>query len=199
MKTASLKIFALASLALAILMMSGCAESVSVIAEAAQASEAPTDAPVLPDAPEAEEEILQSAEKGYEFSHNGASVALGGLASDFIASAGEPDKVFEAPSCAFVGVDKILYYPGFTVNTFPIDGVDYILAVVFTDDRVTTPEGIYLGKTRSDVETAYGEPSLEEENGSTYNKGGMSLRFVFEEDVAVGLKYYYDDSNEHSI
>jgi hypothetical protein len=154
---------------------------------------------VLPETPEVVAESLQPAESGYEFSHNGTSVALGGLASDFTTSAGEPDKIFEAPSCAFVGVDKILYYPGFTVNTFPVDGVDYILAVVFTDDSVATPEGIYLGMTRTDVEAAYGKPSQEEDNGSTYNKGGMSLRFVFENDVAVGLKYYYDDSNEHGI
>jgi hypothetical protein len=197
------------------LLLSGCARIAPAIAEAAQRNVA-SGAQAQPDAPNEGSIDIVAPEKsapvtgadslalkpvigGYVFSHNGTDVALGGLASDFIESAGEPDKIFEAPSCAFVGVDKILYYPGFTVNTFPVDGIDYILAVVFTDDSVATPEGVCLGMTRSDVVSAYGVPSEKEENGATYVKDGMSLRFVFENEVAVGLKYYYDDSIEYGV
>jgi hypothetical protein len=133
---------------------------------------------------------------GYVFAYNGAEVALGGLAEDFIAAAGQPGQIFEAPSCAFEGIDKILYYPGFTVNTYPVEGTDYILAVVFADDSVTTAEGVYLGMTRAEIESVYGSPTASEANGASYAKDGMSLRFVYEDDVAVDITYYNDAALE---
>ena len=53
---------------------------------------------------------------------------------------GEPMHYFEAPSCAFEGMDKIYSYSGFEFTTYTKDNVDYIASIVFLDDTVTTRE-----------------------------------------------------------
>lgn len=130
--------------------------------------------------------------QGYLFKYNGNDVPLGTKADDFIASAGQPDDVFEAPSCAFDGVDKILYYPGFLINTFPVDGVDYILSVEIKDGGVYTAEGLTLGAARTDVIEKYGEAASETDTSLIYEKGEMTLSFIFENDQVSALTYYYN-------
>ena len=60
----------------------------------------------------------------------------------------------------------------------------------FTDDSVTTPEGIMLGSTRDEVIAAYGS-SFTEENGNTiYTKGKTELRFRFSENGVTAIEYW---------
>jgi hypothetical protein len=174
-------------------------------------SQKPTDKPATPETPGAAVSDpasppaagpgspAQPITGGYVFGYNGAELVLGSLADDFMAAAGQPNQIFEAPSCAFEGIDKILYYPGFMVNTYPVDGKDYILAVVFADDSVTTAEGVYLGMSRTEVEGVYGSPATAEGNAASYAKDGMSLRFIYEDDVAVDITYYNDAAMETSL
>ncbi len=129
--------------------------------------------------------------QGYLFNYKGNDVLLGAKADDFIAAAGQPDDVFEAPSCAFDGVDKILYYPGFLINTFPDEGVDYILSVEIKDGGVYTAEGLTLGAQRADVIEKYGEAASETDTSLIYEKGDMTLSFIFENDQVSALTYYY--------
>jgi len=136
-----------------------------------------------------------SESEPYAFIYKGTALVAGGLADDFIALF-EPTEIFEAPSCAFEGMDRILYYNGFNINTYPINGTDYILSIVFTDDSVQTSEGIWLGSSREDVLVAYGTPDLDAGNSIKYTRGGMSLNFVIENDTVTDVMYYYDKSSE---
>ncbi|MDR0859026.1 MAG: hypothetical protein LBN97_08350 [Oscillospiraceae bacterium] len=130
-------------------------------------------------------------EAGFEFIYKGNAIVLGSKADDFIAKAGAPKDVFEAPSCAFEGIDKILYYPGFIINTYPIDGTDYILSVVLGDDSLTTPEGVYLGMGADEIPDVYG-PVSEKENALIYKKGGTTLTFITENGAVADITYYYE-------
>ena len=65
-------------------------------------------------------------------------------ASAVVEELGEADDYFESESCAFEGLDKVYTYPGFTLNTYPVDDKDYVLSVVFRDDTVSTDEGISI-------------------------------------------------------
>jgi hypothetical protein len=137
-------------------------------------------------------EVPTPAVNGYSFKFNGGSVILGMSMKELIGAIGEPQKIFESPSCAFAGVDKILYYPGFTLTTFPVEGSDFILSAVFSDDSITTDKGIFLGSTTAEAEAAYGTPTRTEGTGVFYEKDGMWLRFIYENGVVADITYYFN-------
>jgi hypothetical protein len=148
----------------------------------------PQDEP--PKAPE------KSTGAGYTFAYKGKTITLGEKATDLKADLGEPTQTFESPSCAFEGTEYIYYYPGIQVNTYPTDGVDYVLSVTFADDSVTTTEGVYLGMTEQEVRDIYGTPDSSSCNVLIYVKDGTSLKFIIEEGKVADITYYYDDSLE---
>jgi hypothetical protein len=131
-----------------------------------------------------------AATDGFEFIYNATPVILGSRADDFIAKAGAPSDTLEVPSCAFEGIDKLLYYPGFVVNTYPIDGIDYILSVTLEDDSVETPEGVYLGMDKDEIPDVFG-PAAIDANEIVYTKGGTTLTFLTEENAVIDISYYY--------
>jgi len=51
---------------------------------------------------------------------------------------GEPLGVFEAPSCAFDGIDRIFSYPGIQIHTYPKGDDDYVHTISLRDDSVRT-------------------------------------------------------------
>jgi hypothetical protein len=60
---------------------------------------------------------------------------------------------------------------------------------VFTDDSVTTPEGVYLGGSLESVQKAYGEAQAQSGGQFTYTSGQGSLVFTFEEEIITGIVY----------
>lgn len=128
----------------------------------------------------------------FAFSYKNTAITPGVQMEPLLAGLGEPLDIFEAPSCAFDGVDKIYYYPGFMVNTYPVDGVDHVLSVVFQDDSVKTDEGVYLGMTKAEVEAAYGAGTLNDiGNLLTYKQGNSELVFLLEGEEVIDISYYY--------
>ncbi|GHV04816.1 hypothetical protein FACS1894217_00670 [Clostridia bacterium] len=163
-----------ASIAVLLLLLAGCAQT-----PAASPSVPPTD------------KTTPQTETGFAYTYKSVPITLGAKADDFIAAAGEPTKVFESPSCAFEGIDKILYYPGFVINTYPDNGVDFILSVVFEDDSVKTPEGIFLGSSAADVESKYGKAQTSDATQLKYVKGDTSLTFLLEDGAVSDISYRY--------
>ena len=49
---------------------------------------------------------------------------MGADASKVVDELGEADDYFESESCAFEGLDKVYTYPGFKLNTYPVDDKD---------------------------------------------------------------------------
>ena len=96
---------------------------------------------------------------------------------------------FEAPSCAFEGMDKIYSYSGFEFTTYTKDNVDYIASIVFLDDTVTTREGITLNATLEDIEAAYGSEYEKSFNRYSYRDGNCVLSFIVENNEVVSVEY----------
>ena len=126
----------------------------------------------------------------FVFVYRGTSVAPHAKMSELAAGLGETLSYEESPSCLYQGLDKDYTYPGFKLRTYPENEVDYVLNVCFTDDSVSTPEGIMLGSTRSDVINAYGSSFTEQNGNLVYVKGNTELRFRFDGDSVSAIEYW---------
>lgn len=136
------------------------------------------------------ENTAQEAEtKGYVFESNGVVIAIDAKAEECLTALGEPLSYFESPSCAFGDLDKVYTYSGFEVDTYSLEGIDYISAVIFKDDSVYTPEGICLGDTMLKVKEIYGEPTTEENAILSYVKDETNLCFLINDGVVVSVEY----------
>jgi hypothetical protein len=102
---------------------------------------------------------------------------------------GEAKNVFEAPSCAFDGVDRIFDYPGIYIHTYPSGNVDFVYIINFRDDSLYTPEGITLGSSMAEVTKAYGTDFKEELGVVTYTRSGTFLSFTFRDEMVVLITY----------
>ena len=131
----------------------------------------------------------ESQVAGFEFEYNGVTIPLNVDVAPILEELGESMDYFEAHSCAFQGLDKIYYYSGFELSTYPLDKKDFISSINLLDDTVTTKEGIYLGATLDDVISTYGEEYSEENGFYTYTLGETQLTFVVENDVVTAITY----------
>lgn len=130
-----------------------------------------------------------SEPKGYVFEYNGVKIGMDMEAAPIIAALGEANSYFEAPSCAFEGLDKNYNYGSFEVDTYELDGKDYIAGVFFRDDLIETPEGVCLFETKADMIAAYGEGFKEEYGMLVYEKEGMKIKFILEGDEITSIEY----------
>lgn len=128
--------------------------------------------------------------KDYPFVYGGVTIHMNTDAAPVLIALGEPLEYFEAESCAFKGLDKTYFYSGIELTTYPKDAdTDYISSVNFKDDSVSTPEGIYIGSSLSDMLTAYGEDNTVSGNSYTYTLGNSSMVFVVEDDEVAAITY----------
>lgn len=127
--------------------------------------------------------------KGYVFEYNGVKIGMDMEAAPILSALGEASSYFEAPSCAFEGLDKTYSYGSFEIDTYEQDGKDYISTVFFCDDLIETPEGVCLFETKADMIKAYGEGFKEEFGMLVYEKEGMKLKFILEGDEITSIEY----------
>ena len=129
-------------------------------------------------------------DSGYVFVVNNAEFIIGENPENSINKLDAKSELFEAKSCAMQGDDKVYTYSGFTltVHSESEKGQKKLMSILLTDDSVQTVEGIYIGKSREEVEKAYGE---QKEKGSEYiyKKGVMELSFIFAKDKVVSIEY----------
>ncbi|MFP4698532.1 MAG: hypothetical protein ACLFMO_07480 [Eubacteriales bacterium] len=141
------------------------------------------------DKTQTKDKTKQNDESGFEFESNGVTIAINQEAKTVVEKLGDSLDYFEAPSCAFDGMDKIYTYNGFELHTYEVDGVDYVLSVIFLDDSVTTKEGVYLFSSLDDVLEVYGENYTENQGLYTYEKGDTTLSFLIENNEVVSIEY----------
>ncbi len=126
---------------------------------------------------------------GYTFVYNNVNVYIDCDASEVVEKLGKYD-YYEAPSCAFDGLDKVYTYSSFEIDTYPEGDKDYISAIIFKDDMVETQEGICIGETKDNVEGRYGSPTSMDDRYYEYEKGDMRLRFIFDADgYVISIEY----------
>ena len=75
----------------------------------------------------------EAAADAYVFTYNGIEIRMNAPADDIIAALGDDYQYFEAPSCAFEGLDKVYTYNSIVVRSYTRDGADYIAAVVIDE------------------------------------------------------------------
>jgi len=143
----------------------------------------------VPDKNNSQNDNKGTEPKGYVFEYNGVKIGMDMEAAPIIAALGEANSYFEAPSCAFEGLDKNYNYGSFEVDTYELDGKDYIAGVFFCDDLIETPEGVALFETKADMTAAYGESFKEEYGMLVYEKEGMKLKFILEGDEITSIEY----------
>jgi len=110
--------------------------------------------------------------------------------NEVLAAAGEPIGVFEAPSCAFDGVDRVFGYPGLQIHTYPVGDSDHIHTISFRDDSVVTTEGgIRLGDSLQKMLDAYGTDYRHDTGMYTFTRGRTTLEFFVQDDIIMGITY----------
>jgi hypothetical protein len=185
-------------LVLTLLVLAGCSGSHEVpfnepaFAESAAeigALDESHNAPVVSDAEPVA--IAVGTAEGFPFEYRDLTIHVGVPAEPILEYLGEPLNYFEAPSCAFEGIDRTYFYSGIELHTFPMGDNEYVLAVRFTDDSVETLEGVYLGMTAEEALELLGGGY--EENGGlyTYTRGRGSLGVMTEHGIIVDLSYNF--------
>ena len=134
-------------------------------------------------------ESRSSEPKGYVFEYNGVKIGMDMEAAPVVGALGEPASYFEAPSCAFEGLDKTYSYGSFELDTYEQNGKDYIAGIFFCDDLIETPEGVCLFETKADMIAAYGEGFVEEFGMLVYEKEGTKIKFILEGDEITSIEY----------
>lgn len=138
---------------------------------------------------EAGETAEDTVQSGYVFMVNGVSLEIDAAAQDVLEKLEEPVSVYESPSCAFGDLDKIYTFSGYEMDTYTMDGTEYISSVVLRDDTVETPEGAYIGNTAEQIRELYGNPDVEEDTILTYAKESMKLCFLIKDGMVVSIEY----------
>lgn len=129
-----------------------------------------------------------SSSEGFSFTSGSTKIEMNADASAIVEELGDPDDYFESESCAFEGLDKVYTYPGFHLNTYPVDDKDYVLSVDFMDDTVATDEGISIGSTKDEVTEAYGDPAEESDTSMVYEKGDTEMTIGLDGDSVSSLE-----------
>lgn len=121
----------------------------------------------------------------------GVTISVGAEADPIIEKLGTPGMVNSSESCGgFAGKDYVYTYMGFRVSTTPADGYQMICKVELTDDSVKTPEGLYIGMSRVDVEEAMKGYSVEVVGiNLSYSTETVMLNVTFRDDCVSGIIY----------
>ena len=125
----------------------------------------------------------------FAFTYNGCQIALNADAAPVIAALGEPLNYTEEASCAFDGLDKTYGYGSFYLSTYPLDGNDHVYSIWFADDGVSTEEGIRLGDSQAEVESAYGTECFNGTNVYSLVKGESRLTILLTEGKVSSIQY----------
>lgn len=126
--------------------------------------------------------------QGYLFAVQGVTIGVDADAAPVLEQLGESVSYFEAPSCAFEGLDKTYTYNGFELDTYPAGEKDCVSAVVLKDDSVATQEGIAIGDSLEKLQQAYPE-GKQQEGMVVCEKGGMKLCFILQDDEVKSIEY----------
>ena len=125
----------------------------------------------------------------FSITYNGTKIALHAPAAEVIAALGEPKSYSESTSCAFDGLDKTYEYDSFYLQTYPLDGTDYVYSFWFKDDLIANDEGLSIGATLADVQACYSGEYYNGTNAYQIKKGSGMLTILLEDDAVTSIQY----------
>lgn len=128
-------------------------------------------------------------EDGFVLVYKGQQLRIHAEFAPILAALGKPVTYTESASCAFDGLDKTYYYGNLYIDTYPVGDKDYIYDFWFADDSLSTPEGIYIGATKAQVEKAYGAECFNGKSAYIITKADESLTIIVENDVVTSIQY----------
>lgn len=141
----------------------------------------PTDTEVI--TPETEQKAAPA--ETYSFTlDNGLNFKLGDSYDYAAAGLGDPIDVLEAPNCIREGNDTVYTFNGYSIMTSPDgDGGYFLASFTILSDAVAFDNGITIGSTSADVDTAFGTAYMESFGVRTYAFPGATLSVVFDGDT----------------
>lgn len=126
---------------------------------------------------------------GYIYDSKGTKVEIDAKMEDILKGLGEPKSYFESESCAFGELDKVYTYNGFRIDTYQIDGVDYVSDIIFMDDTVATAEGLAIGDSADKAKEVYGTPAIEDNSRLVFEKDNMKLVCLLDGTTVKTIEY----------
>ncbi len=93
---------------------------------------------------------------------------------------------FAAQSCAFEGEDVVYFFTGYQITTNEIDGTSRITVITVTDDRIKTPQGLYIGMPEQDAISTF--PALYRADWNLLD-GSALLSVTIADGVIAGIVY----------
>ncbi len=130
----------------------------------------------------------KSSAEDYYFQKGDLKIHMQDPAAPVLEKLGQAKSSYEAPSCAFDGMDVIYSYPGFDLMTYVKDGQGIVSGVVLRDDTVETIEGICIGSDKAAVEKAYGK-FADGANNMKVVKGSCELLVILTDGVVSSIQY----------
>ena len=128
---------------------------------------------------------------------NGVSYPLNSDAAPLLEVFGADYTLTAAPSCRYVGEDKMFEYAFATVLTYPLEDKDMIDEIYIKDGEYTTSKGIGIGSTLDEVKAAYGDGGFDIDGVYTYllsgdlgNQKCPQLYFEISDGKVVAFGYY---------
>jgi len=181
-------------LMIAVLAIAACGGNEPLVEAVAPVAPPPQQAEATPPAepeqlPELPTEAQASATSDFSLDVGNFTISMSQNIDDTISALGEPLGVFEQPSCAFDGIDRIFSFPGLQIHTYPVGDADFIHTVSIRDDSHVTGNGIYLGVNFNAVVAAYGSEYEQEGSMFTFTRGITFLQFFIESDIVTAITY----------
>ncbi len=134
------------------------------------------------------------ATHGYEnalyFTYNGVKIQLHAPAAPILEALGAAKAYTEEPSCAFDdGMDKTYTYDDFYLQTYPLNGQDYVYSFWFQNDMVRTNEGVSIGDPQQTVSYVYGAEAYNGKNAYIIRQEDGQLSVILKDGVVQSITY----------
>ena len=137
------------------------------------------------------------SEKDLVFTYKGTQYPLNSDAAPLLEAFGPDYKETKAPSCAYIGEDKVFEYDFAAIYTYPLDGKDLIDEIDFFKGEYMTNRGVGLGSTLDEVKSQYGSEGFDIDGMYTFVLSGKAddlkspkLYFELTDGTVTGISYY---------
>ena len=126
----------------------------------------------------------------FSVTYQGVSVELGKPMASVLEALGSPNSISEAPSCGD-GTTRMRYsYSSLRIYTLTVNGEETIDEIELLDDVPETAAKISIGSSESDVRSAYGTPTSEEDGILTYISGKNELTIVISDGKVSDVNFF---------
>ena len=126
---------------------------------------------------------------------NGVSVPLDAEAKPILEALGPYLQRDPTDSCYGNGPDVAYDYPSFRLQTYTVDGVEYLLSIhIYNDSDLSiakTSEGLVLGAKKEDVLQMYGTPEIEDSFKLVYVNSTLKTKLQFSLSNGIVTKIEY--------